>query len=58
MTSDHLPNLATFINKKEKPKLQESNHVNKKYNIFKAEWNIFKNNLPIDMPLGICNNVD
>ena len=50
--------IATFINKTENQKLQESNHVNKKYNIFKAEWNIFKNNLPIDMPLGICNNVD
>ncbi len=56
MTSDHVPILATFINNKDK--LRESNHVNKKYNIFKAEWNIVKNNLPIDMPLGICNNVD
>ena len=58
MTSDHVPILATFINKKEKEKPQESNHVNEKNNLFKADWNKFKNNSPIDMPLGICNNVD
>jgi hypothetical protein len=47
MTSDHVPILATFINKKEKLQV----FINKK---FKAVWNKFKNNLP----LGICNKVD
>jgi hypothetical protein len=57
MSSDHLPIQLIFNHKSEKQTHIENNNPIKKYNLNKANWDEFKDNLPVEMPLEI-NNVD
>jgi hypothetical protein len=58
MTSDHLPIQLRFNRICEKQNQHRTNELLKKYNLNKANWDVFKANLPTEIPPEINNDVN